>query len=138
MKSEYALRATMHLALTDENKYVNIPAISSCWRIPEKFLRKIIPQLRKAGIIKSQRGINGGISLAISPADITVLDVIEAIDGKLKLNKCLAESFECSFKNGCAYRQLWHQVQENLTESLQSKSIMQLAREQNQKMEITP
>jgi len=64
MSGEYAIRAILHLAGENSNKNVQIQDISKKWKIPESFLRKIIPLLAKAGLIMSVRGSGGGIKLA--------------------------------------------------------------------------
>ena len=87
MTGEYAVRAMIHLASLPEGMTVQISSISAEWDIPETFLRKIVGLLSRAHLIISRRGNGGGIQLAKSPADITLVDVIEAVEGKISLNK---------------------------------------------------
>jgi Rrf2 family protein len=82
-RSDYAVRAALELAAAKGDSLVKAEAIASAQGIPHKFLEGILSQLRRAGIVASQRGGNGGFRLA-TPADVlTVADVIRAVDGPL-------------------------------------------------------
>ncbi|ADB49748.1 RrF2 family transcriptional regulator [Conexibacter woesei] len=82
-KTDYALRAALELAANDGERPVKAEAIATAQQIPPRFLEKILNDLRRAGIVESRRGVEGGHLLA-SPADeIAVADVIRAIDGPL-------------------------------------------------------
>ena len=70
---------------------VMIDAVSKEEGIPKSFLAKIFQDLAKAGLLRSQRGAGGGFTLAKSPDNISVLEIIEAIDGKIALQRCLGE-----------------------------------------------
>ena len=127
MSGEYAIRAMLHLAAENSNKNVHIQDISKKWNIPENFLRKIIPLLAKAGLIMSVRGSGGGIKLAKSANNITALDVIETVEGKIFLNKCLFSDDICDRSDWCSMHEVWEEAQESLKTVLRSKSIAQLA-----------
>lgn len=127
MSGEYAIRAMLHLAGEDLNKNVQIQDISKKWDIPENFLRKIIPLLAKVGLVMSVRGSGGGIKLAKSPNKITALDVIEAVEGKIFLNKCLFSDDICDRSDWCSMHEVWEEAQESLKNVLKSKSIAQLS-----------
>jgi len=127
MSGEYAIRAMLHLAGEDLNKNVQIQDISKKWDIPENFLRKIIPLLAKVGLVMSVRGSGGGIKLAKSPNKITALDVIEAVEGKIFLNKCLFSDDICDRSKWCSMHEVWEEAQESLKNVLKNKSIAQLA-----------
>ena len=126
MSGEYAIRAMLHLAGEDTSKNVQIQDISKKWEIPENFLRKIIPLLAKAGLIMSVRGSGGGIKLAKSSEKITVLNVIEAVEGKIFLNKCLFSDDICNRSDWCSMHEVWEEAQESLKKVLNDKSISQL------------
>ena len=129
LTGEYAIRAIIFMACDLENKVFHISDISDENKIPEKFLRKIIPQLSNAGLIKSQRGIGGGIKLGKKASDITPLDIINAVEGDMALNKCLIDKEFCSNQRWCTVHTLWCDAQKQLKETLSSKSIAQLASE---------
>ncbi len=133
LAGEYAIRAMIYLAERKEDSVVIISDVSDKNNIPEKFLRKIIPQLCSAGLLKTQRGIGGGISLG-KPADqITPLHIIEAVEGEMALNKCLIDKAFCSNTRWCTVHTLWCEALIGLKEILSSKSIKQLAAENSKR-----
>jgi Rrf2 family protein len=127
MSGEYAIRAMLYLAEENSNKNVQIQDISKQWEIPENFLRKIVPLLAKAGLVMSVRGSGGGIKLAKSPMNISALQVIEAVEGKIFLNKCLFSEDICNRSDWCSMHEIWEEAQERLKDVLKSKSIAQLS-----------
>ena len=82
-KSDYALRALLVLAQADEAEAVSAEELGRRQDIPHNFLQAILADLRRAGVVLSQRGQAGGWRMARSPADVTVADVIRAVDGPL-------------------------------------------------------
>lgn len=127
MSGEYAIRAMLHLACENSDKNIQIQDISKKWDIPENFLRKIIPLLTKAGLISSIRGSGGGIKLGKSSEKISALNVIEAVEGEIFLNKCLFSDEICNRSDWCSMHEVWQEAQESLKKVLNSKSIAQLA-----------
>jgi Rrf2 family protein len=127
MNGEYAIRAMIHLSGLPLGTVVPIGKISKQWNIPESFLRKISVQLARANLIISQRGLNGGIRLSHPAATITILDVIEAVEGTISLNKCLLCRNVCSRDEWCQVHLLWSEAQAKLKEILASKTLAQLA-----------
>jgi Rrf2 family protein len=127
MTGEYAICAMLHLATLQVGAVAQISEISKQWDIPENFLRKISAQLVSAGLWASQRGIGGGVTLARPATEITLLDIIEATEGKLALNKCLLCDAFCPRDAWCAVRVVWSEAQQKLKEMLTSKNLAQLA-----------
>jgi len=127
MTGEYAIRAMIHLAALPWGTVAQIAEISSRWDIPENFLRKITAQLSRAGLIRTQRGIGGGVQLARPAETLTLLDVIEAVEGKLYLNKCLIGPQFCERTGWCAVHLVWCEAQQKLKEILSSRSLAELA-----------
>jgi Rrf2 family protein len=89
-------------------------------KIPASFLAKIISQLSIAGLLHTSRGARGGVSLAREPKEISVLDVVEAIDGPILLNECVGTSKPCAFVEECLVHPIWVEVQENLVNRLRA------------------
>ena len=79
----YALRATLYLAGEEPNKPVPCSQIAKEGEMPERFLLQILRNLVNQGVLRSTRGVDGGYTLANSPSDVSVLDIIEAIEGPL-------------------------------------------------------
>jgi Rrf2 family protein len=82
-KAEYAVRAAMELAATTDEGPVKKSAIVAAQKIPPKFLENILSELRHAGLVESQRGSDGGYWLAKPASEITVADVMRAVEGPL-------------------------------------------------------
>jgi Rrf2 family protein len=133
MAGEYTVRAMLHLASQPAGAVVQIYDIAQQWGIPENFLRKIVQLLTKSKLVLSHRGVGGGIELAKPAEDITLLEVIEAAEGKLALNKCLITPGVCFRESWCAVHLVWHEVQEKMKEVLQSRSLADLARQTRQR-----
>ena len=79
---DYGLRAVIYLAIQDPEKCCSITKIAKQQGVPKTFLKQIIQDLLRCGIIKSKRGACGGYTLARSPGEISFYDVIEAIEGQ--------------------------------------------------------
>ena len=129
MTGEYAIRAMIHLAGLSPGSAVQIADISDAWEIPETFLRKIAARLGKAGLLVSQRGLGGGIQLARPAESLTLLEVIEAIEGKITLNRCLMAGEFCHRTVWCQVHLTWVEAQEAVKTTLARKSLKQLAEE---------
>ncbi len=127
MTGEYAVRAMLGLSKLPYGTVAHIPDISKEWDIPVSFLRKIITLLAKAGLVHSQRGNNGGIRLAISPEKLTLLDVIEAVEGKIFLNKCLIGHQFCERSMYCSVHIVWCEAQDALKQILNKRTLAELA-----------
>ncbi len=82
-KADYALRALIEIANRDDERPVSAEEIGKLQEIPHGFLQAILADMRRAGIVVSQRGQSGGWRLATKPEDVTVADVIRAVDGPL-------------------------------------------------------
>jgi Rrf2 family protein len=82
-KTDYALRAALELAAAPDERPVKGERIATAQAIPLRFLENILMQLRHAGLVESRRGADGGYRLARPPAEVTLADVIRAIDGPL-------------------------------------------------------
>lgn len=100
--TDYALRAVLYLVKRLPEEIVPAQTIAESEEIPMRFLLSIMRSLIQAGIIKSYRGVDGGYSLAKQPQEITLLDVVEAVEGPVWLNRCLLDAKYCS-KNAAGY-----------------------------------
>lgn len=125
-QADYALRAMIFLARLGQNQRAATSQIAEAQRIPPSFLAKIISQLSIAGLIHTSRGARGGVSLAHAPQDITVLQVVEAIDGPIYLNDCMGDPNICPFGSDCPIRPLWCDTQAQLIEKLRNANFAEL------------
>jgi Rrf2 family protein len=122
-QADYALRAMIYLAHLEPAKRAATSQIAEQQHIPPSFLAKIISQLSIAGLIHTSRGARGGVSLARSPEEISVLEVVEAIDGPIALNECTEDPSGCPFGDDCAIRPLWCDAQNELVDRLRRTSF---------------
>ena len=84
---EYALRATVHLAMNnDQPQKTN--QIADATQVPTAYLAKVLRELNRHGLVRSQRGLGGGISLAKSPQEMTVLEIVNAVDPVTRIKTC--------------------------------------------------
>src|SRR5512139_427392 len=95
-QADYAVRAVLYLAQLGAEQRAATSQIAQEQSIPPSFLAKIVSQLSVAGLLQTSRGARGGVSLARSPEQISLLEVVEAIDGPILLNECVANG-ACSF-----------------------------------------
>jgi len=117
-QADYALRAVIYLSRLEENQKASTAVIAAEQKIPPSFLAKIISQLSIAGLVQTARGARGGVSLARPGKEISVLDVIEAIDGPVFLNACTQGADSCPFLNSCPLRDLWCDARQELIDKL--------------------
>jgi Rrf2 family protein len=122
-QADYALRAMSYLAKLDPTQRAATSQIAEEQRIPPSFLAKIISQLSIAGLIHTSRGARGGVSMARSPEEVSVLEVVEAIDGPISLNDCTGDPSACPFGEDCPLRPLWCETQAELIDRLRKTNF---------------
>jgi Rrf2 family protein len=112
-KTEYAIRALWELA--NENGHLaTANAIAQRQCIPPKYLPQIVSELSRAGLLLSVRGYGGGIKLSRPAKEITVLDVIEAMQGKLWMFECQMGPCDCDFSPGCELKTVYDKARMSL------------------------
>lgn len=127
-KSEYALRALVDLTNYFGQGPIGVREIAARQGIPERFLEQQVTVLRKAGLVKSQRGAQGGVALAREPESITVFEVIEALEGSPAKVSCAGDyAPECGRNAQCAIQDLWCQVGRSVEHVLKGTTLKQLA-----------
>ena len=122
-QADYAVRAMLYLARLGTTQRAATSQVAEVQKIPPSFLAKIISQLSIAGLLHTSRGARGGVTLAREPKDISLLEVVEAIDGPIQLNECVGENGTCSFDESCPLRPVWCEVHEHLVEKLRSTNF---------------
>lgn len=125
-QSDYAVHAVLHLARMKRGERAATSTVAKEQRIPPSFLAKIISQLSIAGLLHTSRGARGGVMLAREPKDITLLEVIEAIDGPIQFNECVGSEEVCAFGDHCPIKAVWCQAQEDLVAHLRNTDFGQL------------
>jgi len=130
-KSEYGLLAAIDLACHYGEGPVSAREVSEHRGIPARFLEQLFVQLRRSGIVTAVRGAHGGFELARDPRDISVLDVVEALEGPLSSSVCDAEaSGGCMKSPACAASLVWSRATGALREVFSSTTLDELAASQ--------
>ena len=127
---EYGVLGLLALARRAQGSVVMIDEVSREESIPKSFLAKIFQNLARGGIIHSVRGTGGGYALARIPEEISVLQVIEAIEGPIALQRCLEEKPDCHHLPSCALCGLFTEAQENLKQTFARTSLADLMKRQ--------
>lgn len=127
---EYGVLGLVALAKRARGSVVMIDEVSREEDIPKSFLAKIFQSLARAGLVHSVRGTGGGFALARPASQITVLEIIEAIEGPIALQRCLEEKPDCHHMAGCALCGLFAEAQDRLRETFARTSLEELARRQ--------
>ena len=127
-QADYALRAMLFLSHLDAHQRAATSDIAKKQHIPPSFLAKIISQLSIAGLIQTSRGARGGVAMARSPEKISLLEVVEAIDGPIALNECTGNVAACQFGEDCPLRPIWCETQLELVNKLKSTNFSQFVK----------
>jgi len=116
----------LHLARMPNSERAATSTVAREQNIPPSFLAKIISQLSIAGLLHTSRGARGGVTLARDPREITLLEVVEAIDGPIQLNECVANEGACTFDENCPIKPVWCDAQEELVTRLRGTNFADL------------
>lgn len=125
--TDYALRAAINLAKNKNKGPISTREVARQEGIPYELACKIMQQLKKKKIVKSVMGAKGGFELKRRPSKISLLDVIESIQGQVSLNHCLVNILSCPKKSNCPVRKNLAQLQRYLNNSLSRIKISSLA-----------
>ena len=130
-KGRYGLRALIDLAQYSEIEPVSINSIASRQGISERYLEQLMTLLKKAGIIKSIRGAGGGYVLAMDINDISVGDVLRALEGSIESVECAGFSQEdsCEAAGECVTKYVWKRINESINQTVNEISLKQLVEE---------
>jgi len=132
-QADYAARAVLYLAALEADSRAATSTIAAEQGIPPSFLAKIISQLSVAGIVHTSRGARGGVSLSRDPENITLREVIEAIDGPILLNECVSSDHVCPYSDHCPIHDIWVDTQQDLIKRLDAATFDILARKYHEK-----
>jgi Rrf2 family protein len=126
---EYGLQAVLYLALKGEGEMTSIKELTAKLRIPYHFVAKILQSLTRKGFLTSLKGPTGGFALALPPKEITLFQIVEAIDGTDLIRRCVLGFPECSGENPCAVHETWGALREEIHQMLVKKNVAALAKE---------
>jgi Rrf2 family protein len=128
--ADYACRVMIHMAGLAPGTRTSRTDLASAAGCPEQFLSKVLQDLTRAGLVVSHRGNTGGFELPPVHTKATLLEVVEAVEGPVRLNLCLAGDAVCDRQSRCAAHTVWAKAQEAMTAVLRETSIAELAQKQ--------
>jgi Rrf2 family protein len=126
--ADYAVRVMIHLAGLPPGSRASRSDLATAAECPDQFLSKVLQQLTRARLVVSHRGTAGGFELPQAGTAATVLDVVEAIEGPIRLNLCLVSDRSCSRQGWCPAHAVWAEAQDAMAAVLEKASIADLAR----------
>jgi Rrf2 family protein len=125
--ADYAVRVMVHLATLPPHERALLPALARATGAPESFLSKVLQALARARFIASRRGQAGGFEILPHGRKATMLGVIEAIDGPIRLNLCLLSPRSCVRSAWCPAHPVWERAQEAMLAVLSEATVAGLA-----------
>ena len=125
-QAEYAVRTVYYLAKQEPSASIPTARIAKEQDIPSPFLAKIVLQLSAAGILRTSRGARGGVRLAKAPSEISLLSIVEAVDGPIEINDCVLNETCCQRTESCPVRHAWTEARGALVRHLAHTNFAQL------------
>lgn len=125
--ADYGVRVMIHLLSLGERQRVSLPVLAEATGTPESFLSKVLQALTRGGLLESQRGQSGGFALSPRGRDSSMREVIEAVDGPIRLNICLASGQSCPQVSWCPAHPVWAEAQQAMFGVLDAARIQDLA-----------
>lgn len=126
-QSDYGVRAILHLATVPYGDVIQTRSIAASEDIPGKYLPSIIRTLARAGLIRTLRGNQGGVMLARPPEEISLREVIEAIEGPIVIVHCLRGPNQCDREDDCSFRTVCQNLQDLMVGQLEGTTFADLA-----------
>lgn len=126
-RADYSVRAVLYLAMHSGDRRQKARTIATSVSIPEKYLPQVMAPLVRAGIVDSGSGRDGGYILTRDPADVTLLQVIEASEGPIQSTECVLRGGVCRRDDKCAVHNTWLEAQNALRQRLATTNFSQLA-----------
>ena len=131
--AEYAIRACVYLADVEEGRYAMVKDIGPKCNAPPKFLAQILQRLARKGILRSGKGPTGGFALRRPAEDISLLELVDAIDGLSEYKRCPGGMAECNDEAQCGMHESWKELRSRILDYMEDTSILDLAVAQKKK-----
>lgn len=138
--ADYAVRVMIHLAGLPAGTRISRSELAGVAGCPEQFLSKVLQNLTRSGLVISHRGNTGGFELPELHRHASVLEIVEAVEGPIHLNVCLANDQGCERQSWCPAHLVWARAQQAMTEVLRHTSLSELAQQvpSNMQQPIVP
>ncbi len=130
-KGRYGLRAVIDLARYAKEEPVSLAAVAERQNISISYLEQLIAKLKKAGIVKSTRGAQGGYTLAKAPEEISVGDILRALEGNLNPVDCVEANGDttCAASDFCVTKYVWKRISDSINETVDAIFLSELIAE---------
>jgi Rrf2 family transcriptional regulator, iron-sulfur cluster assembly transcription factor len=125
-KGDYAIRGMLYLARQKEGTVSLVRDIATAVKVPQSFLAKIFQSFNKIGLVRSARGIGGGFSLGRPADQISLFDIVTAIEGPIKPNRCVMADDACSFRGSCQVHPVWLKMKDSIESQLKAVKLNEL------------
>ena len=126
-EADYAVRVVVDLAGRPRGENVRTGDLTATTGVPRPYLAKIVQALARAGLVVTQQGPRGGVALPRDPAGITLRHMVEAVEGPVCLNRCLARPGACPRDTFCGVHPVWARIQSVLVRELEAVTARDLA-----------
>lgn len=125
-KGRYGLRATVDLALFAKNEPISISTIAAREGLSESYLEQLFAKLKKAGLVMSIRGTNGGYQLAKPASEISVGDILRALEGDMVLVDCPENEGVCAKFDSCVTKYVWKRINNSIKDTMDSMMLEEI------------
>lgn len=132
-KCRYGARAIIEIAKFYNNGYIKRKDIVKNQEIPDSYLENILVTLKNAGLIVTVRGSSGGYALSKPPSEISLLDIVRALEGNHVIVDCLSNPLLCNRIDTCATRGVWKKLQESKESILDSVTLQKIIDDENER-----
>lgn len=130
-KGRYGLKAMFELSLSQNDGPVSLKVIAKKQNISDQYLEQLFSSLKKAGLVKSVRGAQGGYLLNKEPKDITVGDILTVLEGPVSLSDCLLDEDICENSNVCVTKVVWEKIKKGIEEIIDSITLQDMINDYN-------
>lgn len=131
-KGRYGLKAMFELSLSHSKGPISIKTIASKQNIPEQYLEQIFSKLKKAKLIKSVRGAQGGYLLSRKASEITVYDVLIVLEGPVSISDCLVDEDSCENSGICVTKLVWAKIRDAIEDVMKSITLCDMVNDYNE------
>ncbi len=130
-KGRYGLQAMVDLAVYSKDKHISLKSIAERLCMSENYLEQLMALLKKGGLVSSIRGAQGGYFLAKAAEDITIGDILRALEGSLAPTDCTCEDnkYQCSLDGKCVTKSVWEKIRDSINKVVDNISLKQLMEE---------
>ena len=128
----------IELSLHEGEGLIHLATVAEAQNLSQKYLEQLAMSLRHSGLVNAERGSQGGYELAQSPADITALQIVQAVEGPIELITCVARPSTCERSPGCAAHGLWHRLGGAINNVLLETTLADLREDQRRLPAVSP